>query len=519
MVSNLLSESTYTIGQGLFFDTGVFAVLLILSTLILANILRRKIPFMRRSMMPTAVIGGLLLMVIRAVLQLCGVEMFGTNGDNMLFLLTYHTLPIGFIALGLRDKQSHEGDEHGKADAKAVQTHPARTGAMIVSGYMMQAVVGIGFSLFLGFVLFPQLNPGVGIILPLGFGQGPGQATNGGELFQSAAADGGGGMANARAFGIAVAALGFLWASIGGLIMLNRIAKKRGVNLKDRMRTAGDVSGGLVEEADEIPLSESIDKFTIQACLIGFIYIVTLGFCMLLDWGLSYLGDMGARIAQVFWGFNFCFGIAFAMLFKWIMNRLRKKKWMNRKYVNNYMLNRISGFAFDVMIIASLASLELAALGQLWIPLLIITTAGGVATLFYVRYICNKMYPGYKDEAFITMYGMLTGTLSNGIILLRELDPEFRTPAALDQVFGSATALIFGIPMLILLPIAVADPGIYYVFGIVAVYFVFLVWIMLGRFGWLARIFKRKKAAFADGQTAAASGSADAAEGDSGERE
>ncbi|MDR1093764.1 MAG: hypothetical protein LBL66_06415 [Clostridiales bacterium] len=492
MVSNLLAEADLAIGRDLFFNTGFFAVLVILTTLILANILRRKIPFMRRSMMPTAVIGGLLLMLIRAVLEACGVKMFGAQDDNALFLITYHLLPVGFIALGLRDKQSHEGDEHGAADAKIIQTNPVRTGAMIVSGYMMQAVVGIGFSLFLA-VFFSQLNPGSGIILPLGFGQGPGQATNGGILFQES------GMANGRAFGIAIASLGFLWASIGGLVLLNRIAKRRGLNLKDKIKTSGDVSSSLVEEADEIPLSESIDKFTIQACLIGFIYILTMLLCMGLEWGLSYLGAMGKSVADVFWGFNFCFGIALAMLFKLIMNRWRKRRWMNRKYVNNYMLNRISGFSFDVMIIASLASLELSALGQLWIPLLVITTVGGFATVFYTRAVCNRLYPGYKDEAFVTMYGMLTGTLSNGIILLRELDPEFKTPAALDQVFGSATALIFGIPILILLPFSVSAPGVYYVFGAVAVYLVFLFWVMFGRFGRLARIFKRKGKSGADG--------------------
>ena len=497
MVSDgLLAEATLKMGiEDLFFGTGMFAVLIILSALILANILRRKIPFMRRSMMPTALIGGLLLMIIRAVLQLFGLDMFNLGyadnpGDNMLYLLVYHLLPIGFIALGLRDKQTHEGGEHITVDEKNIQTHPVRTGAMIVNSYMMQAVLGIGLTLFLGLVFFKDvLYPGSGIILPLGFGQGPGQATNGGQNFQDA------GMVNGRAFGIAIASIGMIWASIGGVILLNRIAKKRGISLKETFQTAGDTPSGLVEEADEIPLSESVDKFTIQMCLIGFIYVLTMLFCWFLDWALSFLGTTGEDIANVFWGFNFCFGVAFAMLFKLILNRLRKRRLMKRKYVNNYMLNRISGFAFDIMVIASLASLELASLGQLWIPLLIITTAGGFATVFYTRFICNKLYPGYKDEAFITMYGMLTGTLSNGIILLREIDPDFKTPAAMDQIIGSATALIFGVPMLILIPFAMSSPGYYIVFGVCAVYFVFLLWAMFGKFGWLTKLFKRKKKA------------------------
>ncbi|MCL2751606.1 MAG: hypothetical protein FWE62_02495, partial [Firmicutes bacterium] len=472
-MNSLWAASTLKIGQGMFFDTGMFGVLIILSTLILANILRRKIPFLRRSMMPTAVIGGLLIMAIRAILQLFDVPMFSTADDNALFFLTYHLLPVGFIALSLRDKQSHEGNELAGVDSKIVQTNPVRTGAMIVSGYMLYAIIGITLTVVLGTFLFGDIMPGSGILLSLGFGQGPTQAVNGGTIFEDA------GMANGLQFGLAIAALGFVWASIGGVVLLNIIAKKRGVKLRDRVKTSGEVTSGLVEEADEIPLSESIDKFSMQVCLVGFIYLLTMGFCMLLQLALQPLGKTGSDVMQVFWGFNFCFGIAFAMLFKAIIKRLRKHHLMNRKYVNNYMLNRIGGLAFDVLIIASLASLEVAALGMQWIPLLIITSAGGIGMLFYVRYICKKMYASYYDEAFVTMYGMLTGTLSNGIILLRELDPEFKTPAAMDQVLGAATGLIFGIPMLFLIAFATRGPSesflnYYFVLAAVFVYFFFL---------------------------------------------
>jgi ESS family glutamate:Na+ symporter len=52
------------------------------------------------------------------------------------------------------------------------------------------------------------------------------------------------------------------------------------------------------------------------------------------------------------------------------------------------------------------------------------------------------------------MFGMLTGTISSGVLLLREIDPSFTTPAATNLLTGSSFAIVFGIPMLLLIGLA-----------------------------------------------------------------
>ena len=46
---------------------------------------------------------------------------------------------------------------------------------------------------------------------------------------------------------------------------------------------------------------------------------------------------------------------------------------------------------------------------------------------------------------------MLTGTASNGMILLREVDPKFETPAATNLVLQSVPAIAFGGAILLVL--------------------------------------------------------------------
>jgi len=166
-------------------------------------------------------------------------------------------------------------------------------------------------------------------------------------------------------------------------------------------------------------------------------------------------GDFGAStVVPLIWGFNFIIGTLFAIAFKKLFMVFRKYNIMNRQYPNNFMLNRISGFVFDFMIVSSITAIRIEDLKHLWIPFLILVFAVGMATLVYIIFITKRVYPDYSEAASLGMFGMLTGTASTGVILLREVDPNFETPAANDLIIGSTTAIFFGFPILLLVGIA-----------------------------------------------------------------
>jgi ESS family glutamate:Na+ symporter len=56
------------------------------------------------------------------------------------------------------------------------------------------------------------------------------------------------------------------------------------------------------------------------------------------------------------------------------------------------------------------------------------------------------------------MFGMLTGTASTGIILLREIDGDFKSPAADNMVYQNFPAIVFGFPMMLLATLAPSKP-------------------------------------------------------------
>ena len=344
------------------------------------------------------------------------------------------------------------------------------TGVTTVSTYLLQAVLGLGITIIAALIMTDFFST-AGILLPFGYGQGTGQALNYGTIYETDYNFTGG-----AHFGLTIAALGFISASIGGVIHLNVMKRKGKYRTLDH-ETSEKLTIEDVQSAEEISLNGSIDKMTIQIAFVFFSYFVT----FLFMYGLSKLIP---SLATTLFGFNFLFGVLIATLVKFIVNKLRKKNVIKKQYVNNFLMNRISGFFFDLMVIAGIAAIRLETLRNYYVIIIILGVVGAVSTYLYNRFVAKKLFPNYSEEQFLAMYGMLTGTASTGVILLREIDKDFTTPAADNLVYQQIPAVAFGFPMMLLATFAPKDP--YMTLGILAGFFVVMNLILFRRF-----IFKR----------------------------
>ena len=113
-------------------------------------------------------------------------------------------------------------------------------------------------------------------------------------------------------------------------------------------------------------------------------------------------------------------------------------------------MTRISNFFFDIMVVAGIAAIRLHVIQNYIILIITLGILGLVLTFLYNHFVARVLFPEYKNEQFLMMFGMLTGTASTGIILLRELDYKFRTPAADNMVYQNFPAIVFGFPLMFL---------------------------------------------------------------------
>ena len=314
----------------------------------------------------------------------------------------------------------------------------------------------------------------------MGYGQGPGQANNIGTTYEGLGFIGG------QSFALSLAAAGFLSACIVGVIYLNYLQRKGEIkrveqNDDEEVEKAGGV--GIFQDANEIPISQAVDKLTIQMALVLTVYLITYGVIVgLTSLSASFGAGLSDTVTKLLWGFNFLIGALIAMLFRSAMFLLRKTKWMTHQYQNNYLLSRISGFFFDLMIIAGIASIDINQLEALWLPFVLMAVTGAAVTFFYLRFICKRLYPDYYYAGLLSMYGMMTGTISSGVLLLREVDPLFQTRASTNMLVGSGFAILLGAPMLLLIGIAPNSIEMTLLtMGLLVVYFVLMLLLMLGR--------------------------------------
>lgn len=422
---------------------------------LLANILRSKISFIKKTYIPTAVLAGFILLLLRS-LGIVNIK------QDFLELITYHGIAIGFIAMSLRVKSQKNTDSYRVA---------IKSGALIVSTYLVQAITGILIALLVMFIFMPDFFPASGVLLAMGFGQGPGQANNVGSTYESLGFIGG------QSYGLAIAASGFLVACTVGVFFLNR-RKQKVVEYTDE--TSNNSELDIFQDKDEIPIAQSIDKLSIQVALIVFVYLLTFAFLTGVAKLLTLISPgLANTLSPILWGFNFIFASAIASGVAAIISFLRKKKIMKRQYQNNYLLNRISGLAFDVMIVAGIASINFSDISKLWLPFTLTVVIGTIVTFLYLKFMSNRIYKGYENEGFLSMFGMLTGTISSGVLLVREIDPEYKTPAANNLVTGSGAAIIFGIPMLVLIGMAPKSFNMtLIVLGLVIIYLLILLFII-----------------------------------------
>ncbi len=441
---------------------------LLLIFLMLGNILRRTIPLFRKCLIPSALLGGGLLLIADSICKQFG---FTLVDNRLMQVITYHCLAIGFAAMSLKTEKSAH-----KTDAAQV----VEFGALQGGSYMLQAFVGLGITLIM--FLLTQYGDNVisyicGLILPLAYGQGPGNALSWDINFTNTPATM---FAGNGSFGLSLASIGFVVASVFGVLYIN-IHKKRNNLYVRKAKSTEEAIDQTNPSGSEIPDNESVDKFSLQVGFVAVAYALSFGFMYL----LGILSDFTNSIA---WGFNFLWASLAAMLIKVVVKQLQKRNVMHRGYINNYQMDRISGFSFDLMIVAGVAAIEINDIKNYILPIVILSVVGTLVTYIYIRLVAKECFKGFEHEFFLMSFGTMTGTASNGMILMKEIDPGLRTPTSSLYILSNFPAMVMIAPLLFLLSFAGKSPTN----AAIACAIFFVLWLSYTIYLFRRRIFKKK---------------------------
>ena len=123
-----------------FWDFSVWGTLnlvtVLLVSLLAANMIKRSVPMLQASLIPTSVLAGGLLILVAGIYKavtgqiLFDTAFFGGNGTQKLEIITYHTLALGFIASAFKPA--------GSKLTRQRTEEIFNTGVTTVSTYLLQ---------------------------------------------------------------------------------------------------------------------------------------------------------------------------------------------------------------------------------------------------------------------------------------------------------------------------------------------------------------------------------------------
>ncbi len=441
-----------------FINLGIISVALLIATFI-----RSKVKFFQRFMIPNALTAGFILLPLyNYVFPLIGFETASLRD------LAYHFLGMSFVVLTLKHSQHKTKDNDGAG--------PMAVG--IIYQYTIQILVGMLLTAGIIYFIRPELFHSFGILMPLGFVQGPGQAMSIGMSWGNQM-----GLEGLGSIGLTFAAIGFILCCFGGIYFINFAVRNNWIS-KEELAYMGEESTrrGIFSRDRKNPLpigsyltseSEAIDSLTLQTALVLFTYFLSFLILLGITKLLALLGDSGVRLGESLWGINFIFAALTGMLMRKIIVALKADH-----IVDNMTMNRVSGFLVDIMVTAAIAAISIAVVIDYWLPILIVAGIGGIISIWSVIYIGSRMFKTHRFFRTLMIFGVSTGTLSTALALLRVVDPDFKSPVIEDYTFGSGIVFILVIPIILFLgwPVKTFITGewmwFWMFFGLTFIYFI-----------------------------------------------
>ncbi|MFA7125130.1 MAG: sodium:glutamate symporter, partial [Sphaerochaetaceae bacterium] len=271
---------------------------IISGSLLLAALIRARIRFFQRFLIPAPIIAGIFMLLLYNFVT----PSWGLSNEY-LGDLVYHLLNISFISMMLRVT--------GKIkDGRRARRMLGQNTTAVMAQYGIQCLFGLLMTALLIAVYDKDLFPAIGFTLPLGFELGPGQAFSIGSVWE------GMGFVGGSSVGLTMAAIGFLVGSFGGVILINQGLKRGwiGKEYLEKIQKKSVRTGFFSRIESERPIGsflstdgESLDTLTYHVALTMGTYLLSWGALTGLTELLGLIGPMGVDLAESLWGINFIF--------------------------------------------------------------------------------------------------------------------------------------------------------------------------------------------------------------------
>ncbi|MBT7389585.1 MAG: sodium:glutamate symporter [Gammaproteobacteria bacterium] len=419
---------------------GILSFAFLAALLVFGTLIRANVRFFQINLVPASLIGGTLGFGLIALDWAMGFK----AADFTAF--AFHFFTLSFMSLVLTSR----------AQPIAGQQPVALGGLWLsliwVICLVLQALVGLAAISAYNTIASEPLSGFLGLIATHGFTQGPGQALALGDLWTTAY-----NIQHAVDFGLIYASLGFVAAFAVGVPMARWILKKnlhsgRGGSL-DQDFERGLYSGDAAPASGKlITHSANVDSFAFHIGLLGCAYLITDQYLKLVHPFVA-----GTHFENIFsYNLFFFHGLMICVGLRALLDRVNLGQ-----FVDDETQKRITGSSVDLMVTASLLSINFALLTQFWQPILLVASLVTLVTAA-LCFTAGLRLKTLGAERGLTIFGCCCGSTGSGILLLRILDPNLASSVAKELAFFNIAILFLSFHILaIMAPILPSIPVIW----------------------------------------------------------
>ncbi|MBQ6474324.1 MAG: hypothetical protein IJJ33_20250 [Victivallales bacterium] len=379
--------------------------------LVLGKFLRMKIQLLQRLYLPSSVIGGVLgLVIVQCLGRHAPPEIVASAQRVPGFLIN-----VIFAALFL-----------GTTTPRFRQVWQMALPQLCMGQLLSwgQYVIGLGLA---GFFLAKAFGVPVamGNLVEIGFEGGHGTVGGMVESFKHFQWEDG------VALGYTMATVGMILGILLGMALINWALRKGHVTsvryFRDRppLEQIGVYEPGRCPSAGhQTVICDSLDSLAWHISLIGLAILLGFGMLQALQHGeVAFFPNAKQRFFSGFPLFPLC------MIGGVILQKLAEKAKM-AQLIDHGQMQRLSGASLDFLVVSAVSTIKLSVVLANWLPLLILVVAGTLWSVFMVVWLAPRLYPDSWFERSIAEFGQSLGVTATGLMLLRTVDPENRTPAA-----------------------------------------------------------------------------------------
>lgn len=387
---------------GLLYDVAWMSALMLI-----AKVIRSKVRFIQKLYIPSALMAG--FMGLFAGKQFLNVIPFSSEISNYAGILI--AFVFGSMFIGNKTKVSFKRMFDSVGDSFLVNA--------------AAEITQFGLFILLGIVVFPiffkGIYPAFGLMLPAGFVGGHGTAAAIGSVLVDS------GWADATSIGQTFATIGLLGGILGGVTMIN-IGARRGNTaiIKSVEDLQEEMLTGLVQKDDRSEFGQntvnamSIDTLTWHFSLI----LVAVGMAYGVNTVLKILLP---SVSFPVYGLALVCSIALQGVLK-LVNL--------DEYVDKKIITHIGSSATDYLVAFGVASINISVVVKYLAPIIVFSVIGFIFVVAWFWIVSPRFFRNYWFERGIYIFGLSTGVMATGVILLRVTDPEFKSGVLED--FGFA---------------------------------------------------------------------------------